>query len=114
MLKTISNRRTSAPSVIRPQMAARLIRLRKTLAAGHTADYSTRIRLVRGGRFFRSASKFGGPVHPDFSNKVSADRIGTAKFEAVFSVKIAKVIPITRPDGPNSGAPDPPSPVRAS
>ncbi len=52
MLKTIGNRRTSAPSVIRPQMAARLIRLRKTLAAGHTADYSTRIRLVRGGRFF--------------------------------------------------------------
>ena len=45
---------------------------------------------------------------------VQAKRIGTAKFEAWFSVKTAKLTPITRPDGPNSGAPDPPSAVRAS
>jgi len=54
---------------------------------------------------FGSTSKFGGPVHPDFSNKVIAYRIGTAKFEAVFSVKIAKVIPITRPMAQTVGRP---------
>ena len=41
-------------------------------------------------------------------------RMGTAKFDAWFSVKTAKLTPITRPDGPKSGAPDPPSAVRAS
>ena len=38
---------------------------------------------------FCSASKFAGAVHPAFSSKLIAYRIGTAKFDAVFSVKIA-------------------------
>src|SRR5437588_8477344 len=63
---------------------------------------------------FVSAAGFVGALQPDFSSKLTAYRTGTARFEAVFSVKIANVTPMTLPDGPNSGAPEPPSPVRAS
>jgi hypothetical protein len=63
---------------------------------------------------FCSGSGVAGVVHPDFSSKLSAKWIGTAKLDAVFSVKIAKVIPMTLPEGPNNGPPEPPSPVRAS
>src|ERR1043166_2668047 len=56
----------------------------------------------------------GGASQPERSSNPMLKRIGTAKFEALFSGKTAEVPPITRPDGPNNGAPDPPSAVRAS
>src|SRR2546428_784842 len=51
---------------------------------------------------FVSAAGFVGALQPDFSSKLTAYRTGTARFEAVFSVKIANVTPITLPDGPKT------------
>ena len=47
----------------------------------------------------------GGKCQPARSNSETPYWIGTAKFEASFSVNTAKLTPITRPLDPNTGAP---------
>jgi hypothetical protein len=51
---------------------------------------------------------------PARSSSGTAKRTGTAKFASCKPSKMPKLMPMTRPDWPKRGAPDPPSAVRAS